>query len=191
MNPVAELNRRLDNLLRLGTIAEVDHPSARVRVKSGDILTGWLPWITPRAGTTRAWDPPTVDEQVLILAPTGELTTALVLTGIYRDAHPAPADDPELHHRIYPDGAVIEYHHGEHQLHAILPAGGTVRIVAPGGITLVGDVAIEGHLEVDGSHVTHNGINIGHNHVHVGVVAGGGTTGAPLPLGGAGGEDGP
>ena len=47
---VIDLARRLANLLRLGTIEQVDHPAARVRVRSGDIVTTWLPWFTWRAG---------------------------------------------------------------------------------------------------------------------------------------------
>ena len=35
----AEINRRLDNIIRFGTIAEVDYATARARVKSGQILT--------------------------------------------------------------------------------------------------------------------------------------------------------
>ena len=56
---LVELLRLIHNLIRLGTIAEVDHARARVRVQSGELLTNWLPWIEARAGTTRDWDPPT------------------------------------------------------------------------------------------------------------------------------------
>ncbi|WMR36092.1 phage baseplate assembly protein V, partial [Metapseudomonas otitidis] len=45
MNDFATLARLLENLIRLGTIAEVDHAAARVRVQSGQLLTGWLPWL--------------------------------------------------------------------------------------------------------------------------------------------------
>ena len=48
----AELTRRIDNLIRFGIIAEVDHATARARVKSGQILTDFLPLVTLRAGTT-------------------------------------------------------------------------------------------------------------------------------------------
>ena len=140
MNPIAELNRRLDNLLRLGTIAEVDHPATRVRVKSGDILTDWLPWIERRAGTTLDWDPPTIGEQVLILAPTGELSTALVLTGINSDFHPSPSDKPYICLRRYPDGAEIEYDHKNHHLRATIP--GSVEIDAATEIDILSGTVI-------------------------------------------------
>ncbi|WP_331275291.1 MULTISPECIES: hypothetical protein [Pseudomonas] len=52
MTDIAALSRLIENLIRPGTIAVVDHGSlldtrhARVRVQSGELLTGWLPWPT-------------------------------------------------------------------------------------------------------------------------------------------------
>lgn len=43
MNDFAALSRMIENLIRLGTIAAVDHAAQRVRVLTGDLLTGWLP----------------------------------------------------------------------------------------------------------------------------------------------------
>ena len=66
MTDIASLSHLIENLIRLGTVAEVDHGSlpdkrpARVLVQSGELLTGWLPWTALRAGTTRDWDPRTV-----------------------------------------------------------------------------------------------------------------------------------
>ena len=53
---LAELNSRVANLLRLGTILAVDLPRARCKVQSGRLETGWLRWATARAGTTRTWE---------------------------------------------------------------------------------------------------------------------------------------
>ena len=48
-----EILRRLENLVRLGTIAEVRHAKpARVRVNTGELLPTWGPWIDQRAGET-------------------------------------------------------------------------------------------------------------------------------------------
>lgn len=44
----AELMRLLSNIIRTGIISEVDEKSWRVRVRSGELETGWLRW-TPRA----------------------------------------------------------------------------------------------------------------------------------------------
>ena len=62
-----EILRRLENLVRLGTIAEVRHAKpARVRVKTGKVTTAWRPWFALRAGEDREWDPPTVGEPVIL-----------------------------------------------------------------------------------------------------------------------------
>lgn len=107
----ADLARRLDNLIRLGTIAAVDHARALCRVRSGGLLTDWLPWAERRAGTTRTWNPPTVGEQVLLLCPSGEPGAGIVLTGIYTEAHDQPSASADEHVTHYPDGARIAYNH--------------------------------------------------------------------------------
>lgn len=119
MQSAAEMLRLIHNLLRVGTIAAVDHQRARVRVKSGELLSAWLPWIEGRAGTTRDWDPPTLGEQVMLFSPGGDPAAGIVLTGIFSDAHPAPSTSPDIWHRVMPDGAVIEYNHQAHRLHAV------------------------------------------------------------------------
>ncbi|EPA9011633.1 phage baseplate assembly protein V, partial [Escherichia coli] len=42
--------RLLSNIIRTGIISEVDEKSWRVRVRSGELETGWLRWNTTRAG---------------------------------------------------------------------------------------------------------------------------------------------
>ena len=43
-----EVSRRLENLVRRGTIAAIDHQAARVRVSTGPNTTDWLPWLALR-----------------------------------------------------------------------------------------------------------------------------------------------
>lgn len=185
MTDIAALSRLIENLIRLGTIAEVDHGSlqdkrpARVRVQSGDLLTGWLPWAALRAGTTRDWDPPTVGEQVLVLSPSGQTAQGIAITGLFSALIPANGDRAGLHRRTYPDGAVVEYDSEAHQLLATLPAGGRVEIVAPGGFKLQGDVDIDGLVTVTRD-VVAAGISLV-KHPHGGVQAGNAQTGAPTP----------
>ncbi|EFB6659436.1 phage baseplate assembly protein V, partial [Escherichia coli] len=44
----AELMRLLSNIIRTGIISEVDEKSWCVRVRSGELETGWLRWNTTR-----------------------------------------------------------------------------------------------------------------------------------------------
>ncbi len=134
MNNVAEMLRLINNLIRLGTIAEVDHATARVRVKAGELLTAWLPWIEGRAGTTRTWSPPTVGEQVIVFSPGGDLAAGIVLTGIYQQAHPAPSSSPNVIGRWLPDGTRIEYDHEASTL--TIDCVGAVHVKASGKVTV-------------------------------------------------------
>lgn len=116
MKNAAEILRLLNNLIRIGTIEEIDHKAARVRVTSGDNLTGWLPWRAARAGASTTWDPPTKGEQVVLLSPSGDLSQAIVFESIYSDDNPAPSDSENLWLKKFPDGTEVRYDHGEKKL---------------------------------------------------------------------------
>lgn len=147
-----ELERRVANGVRMGAVVAVDLPNARVRVKSGEIETAWLPWCAGRANSgKRNWDAPTVGEQVLMLAPGGDLRQAVVLPGVYQEAAAAPLDNADKDHTVYSDGTVIEYDRALHALTADLQGtklfadrdkieltiGGTVLTMTASGTTLV------------------------------------------------------
>lgn len=187
-----ELLRRLDNLLRLGTIAEVDHAKALVKVQSGNILTDWLPWLTFRAGTSQTWSPPTINEQCLILAVSGEFTTAVVLVGLYTQN--APSHNPDEHCFAFADGAVIAYNQTSGHLSAknckTAEIHATEKITADTpSLTCTGNVDIHGSLSVKGAITTQSsmtaqgevsgmGINLS-THTHSGVEVGNKRTGTP------------
>ena len=177
MNDIAEIRRRLDNMIRLGTIAQVDHAKALCRVQSGAILTGWLPWLSLRAGTTKRWNPPSNGEQCIVYSPSGELAQGIALVGIYSSNNPAPGNVANLDRTTYPDGAVIEYDAAAHKLRAQLPGGGQAELIADGGITIVGDITLTGTLTASVD-VIAAGISLV-NHLHGGVMAGPADTGAP------------
>ena len=90
---VGEIERRLNRVLTLGVVAEVDLAVARCRVRYGaEATTDKIPWLTWRAaGEDSSWWAPQVGEQVLLLAIGGELEGAVALPAIYSDARPAPS----------------------------------------------------------------------------------------------------
>ena len=157
---LVELARRLANVVRPGVVAEADYALARVRVKYGEAsaagggnteaVTDWLPWLAGRAGGDIEWWAPEIGEQVLVLAPSGELANGVVLAGLYSQARPAPAASSDVHLVRYLDGAEIEYDREAHRLRAVLPEGGTAEITAPDGVTISGDVTVTGDVTVDG-----------------------------------------
>lgn len=188
MNNAAEILRLIQNIVRLGAIAEVDHgaPGERlpaVRVRSGELLTGWLPWANGRAGTTRDWNPPTRGEQVMILSPGGDLANGVAMPSLFQMIHQPPSNDPGKIARQFPDGALFEYDHENSVLRINLP--GSIEIHAPGGTQWVGNIDHQGDINREGSDTqtsgtkTHNGKNVGSDHTHGGVQGGPSNTGEP------------
>jgi phage baseplate assembly protein V len=166
-----DIERRTANQIRLGTVLAVDHAQARVRVKSGEIETAWLPWSTGRASAAkRRWDPPAVGEQVVMLSPGGDMRQGIVLPGVFQTAAGAPSASSDKDAVAYGDGTTIEYDRGSRTL--LVDFGGTSVTATPDGITLtVGGVSLvvsADGVAITGGLVTHNGVNIGSTHMHEG-----------------------
>ncbi|WP_431274228.1 phage baseplate assembly protein V [Variovorax ureilyticus] len=141
---LSDLQRQVANLVRVGTIAEVDHghtpPLVRVQLTDDEdhnnARSDWRPYIERRAGDTGTWNPPTVGECVLLISPGGLTEAGFALPGIPTDSHPTPSSDPNKTVTKYPDGAIVEYDHGAHALKVTLPAGGTADIDVPDSINV-------------------------------------------------------
>ncbi|NHQ84886.1 phage baseplate assembly protein V [Iodobacter sp. HSC-16F04] len=155
MNQTAEHSRILESLIRIGTVAEVDHTSALCRVQSGELLTDWLPWLTARAGNVRVWSPPSIGEQVVLFSQSGEVGAGVVLPGLFSDAMPAPSQSADLCCTAYPDGAVMTYNYASGALSATgiktaqIQATDHVTVDCPettttGNLTVGGDLVIKG-----------------------------------------------
>jgi len=127
---IAELERRLLNMIRFGMITSVDLNSATCRVKLDDThTTGDLPWSVQRAGNVRTWSPLSVGEQVMIISPAGDLTQGVVVPSLYQNAHPAPSNKANEHITDYGDGTVITYDTTAHKLR--IDCASTVEVIAP------------------------------------------------------------
>lgn len=199
MNVTGEHDRRLANVVRVGTVAALDEPNARVKIDLGDLITDWLPWATTRAGGDRSWSAHEVGEQVLLFAPSGELAAAVVMGAINQDAHPAPAVSKDHTRYQWADGAFVDYDRTGHLFQLDVPVGGSILLrigqttlkledgkttlttphldvvaaqtVLTGGLTVAGQTALAG--------VTSNGHDIGSTHKHTGVSAGAAVSGSP------------
>lgn len=187
---VTELVRRIEQMLRLGTVVEVHHTEARCRVRSGQLLSAWVPWMVRRAGETRTWSPPTVGEQCLLLSPGGDASAAIALVGLYSAGRAAPSDNAAVHTTHFPDGAVVTYDHAAHALSATLPGDssfaitattGTINVdqltVNAGGTTWNGPIQLNGRMDAT-EDVTATGISLV-NHVHGGIDRGNASTNPP------------
>lgn len=174
---IFDILRRLENQIRYGTIAAVDHQAARCTVSTGGLSVPNLPWLAQRAGSSLDWDPPSVGEQCILFSPSGEPALGVALVGLFSQQRPAPSNSATVRRRKYPDGAVIDYDHATSTLTATLPEGGKAKLVAPGGVTILGNVDITGTVTVS-EDVIAAGISLV-SHVHGGVQGGPSKTGAP------------
>ncbi len=141
-----EIERMLANVILVGDIIEADYANALVKAKSGKIETGWVPWITTRAGNDADWWAPEVGEQVVILSPNGNPELAVVLPAIYQNQYPAPDNKPTVRRVLFADGADFSYDREVKALKIILSEGATTDLVSKGGVSIVGNVHVTGNI---------------------------------------------
>lgn len=149
----ADILRRLENLIRLGTIKTINpsEPYLTVTVETGEITTGQLRYVNLRAGDDKTWDPPSIGEEVIIFSPCGVLEIGFVLGGLNNLTHPVISKDLNKNIRLFADGCSISYDTKNHALDVILPANGTAVITALGGLTINANTTINGNVQVNGS----------------------------------------
>ena len=123
---MTEAERRISNVALMGQVVALDTARARVRVQAGPITTGWLPFATMRAGPDRTWHAPEPGEQVVLVAPGGDLNQAVVVGSLYRAAYPPPADNADISRTEWKDGASLAYDRQLHHWHLSVPAGGKI-----------------------------------------------------------------
>lgn len=145
---VVELQRRLANIVRKGTVYELDADAARARVKYDEqddgtpVVTTWLQWGVRRAGPDRTWWAPEVGEQVLILSPAGDLRQAVIVCSLWREAYPPNGDAADLTRTDFADGSYVEHDRET----------GNLTIRATGNITITAD----GNVDINGSRIDLN-----------------------------------
>ncbi len=106
---INELERLLTNLINIGTVDQADYANAKIKVKIGDIVTDWLPFLVQRAGNDFDWWAPEVNEQVVVFAPGGDLAQGFVYGSLYQAASPAPATTETVRRVQFADGTIVEY----------------------------------------------------------------------------------
>ncbi|WP_313396784.1 phage baseplate assembly protein V [Pantoea septica] len=187
---ITELMRLITNLIRTGTVSEVDPVNWLCRVKTGDIETNWINWLTTRAGSTRTWWKPTVGEQVVLLSLGGNLETAFALPAIYSDAFPPPDYSENGATTVFQDGGWFQYEPETGQL--LIKNIKSVRIEAADGIQLIteqfgvdadqtrinSETVMNGDVTHGGGSMSSNGVVV-HTHKHGGVKSGTDMSGGP------------
>ena len=188
---IGELQRQISNLVRVGRIVELDEANARVKLSVSGLTTDWLPWSAARAGKTRTWSPPQVDEQVIMVSPFGDMGQAVVVGSLFQDESAAPAASKDQETTIYPDGSTVDYNSATNTMTVTVAAGGNVvvncqvaTINAATSVTLdtpqttiTGNLTVEGDTDVQA--IVSRDKDISSTHTHGGVLPGGASTDVP------------
>jgi phage baseplate assembly protein gpV len=115
---------------RFGTVSNVDvtHGLARVLLQPENVLTGWLPVLSPWVGAGWGlWAPPQPGDQVLVLAQEGEIEHgAVIARGWSAESPPPQAALGEL---------VLQH-----------SSGTQLRLANDGTVRVVGDLRVDGDV---------------------------------------------
>jgi phage baseplate assembly protein V len=131
---LTDLSRRMSNLIGLGTIAEVDHLSARVRVDLNGRKTAWLPVPAEIGANFIRWRPLRIGTQVLVACPAGDPANAIIVQFLYSAALPPPANRGDVDVIVFDDGTTIRHDSATHELTII--SAGDLRLKAEGELWL-------------------------------------------------------
>lgn len=164
----------IGQLAGYGRIASVDLAGGYVTVRQGDTETAPIRWVMGGGGKTRVWSRPKVGEQVLVIAPEGDIAGAIALRGVHsRDFPPIADADREMIE--FEDGAIVSYDPAQHILAFALPAGATVTIDAD--VRFLRNVRVDGTIEAI-KDVIGDGKSL-KDHLHTKVQAGTAISGPP------------
>ncbi|MCW2319187.1 hypothetical protein M2322_004756 [Rhodoblastus acidophilus] len=166
LDRIAELEKRVERMFRVGKVTDVDPAKQLYRQEIGLDPDGQpvkSPWIrySQIAGARKSHSPPSKGQQMLMISPDGEFRTALGVPHGWSDENPAPSDKDE---DVEVRGDV-----------KITNDGKSITKVIK-GVTYVFSAS---GLDVKGGKITHDGKDIGSDHTHEGVEPGAGKSGPP------------
>ena len=110
-----ELERRLNNMVMVGTVLEVDHATRKLKVEIGEIRTAWLNWPTEMGRNYRRWRPLRKGQQVVLSSPSGDPAQAVITGMLYSNALSAPSSTPDLDLIEFEDGTRFQYDSASHE----------------------------------------------------------------------------
>lgn len=154
----AEADRRIGNMVQIGKVTSVTGDGS-ARVQIGDLATRALPVMALRAGGMQVWWMPTVGEQVMVLAPSGDMARAVIIGSLM--AGNEPSNDETV--------PVIDLRGGDMILRGNLKIEGTLHI--EGTQTITGDLTGDADIVASGISLV--------THTHSGVVPGPAETDGP------------
>ena len=161
-----ELERKINNIIQVGTVVEIDESKALARVNILGRVTDFLPVKMIGNSFVKVWVPIRVNEQVLVVCPYGNANSGFIIPSIFN----VNCKEPDGSN---PDNAIIEFAGGV----KIDCDGSTVNVTAPvnvnvtattatvsaantiitsettnnGNVTINGNLAVNGNIAMNGS----------------------------------------
>jgi phage baseplate assembly protein V len=120
-----DVDRRTNNMLRVGEIVEVDYVKAvaRVEMQGGETVTDWIPWLTMRAGPADVfWWAPEPGEVVMVGSLSGELHNGFIMATAFSNGNRNAARGTVCR-ATFADGTQVEYDRKAHHLIVNIAAG--------------------------------------------------------------------
>lgn len=131
---VSDLLRRIENLLKVGVIHEVDLDAKKLRVKMGDIITGWLNMPGEVTANYIRWRPLKTGTQVLVASESADPANAIIVQILYTADNQPVSTEETLDIIQFNDGTAISYNTATSALTAALASNGHITATAPQGI---------------------------------------------------------
>ena len=161
-----ELERRINNLIQVGTVVEIDESRALARVNILGRVTDFLPVKMIGNNFVKVFIPIRINEQVLVVCPFGNANSGFIIPSIFNVNCKEPSGSN-------PDTAIIEFAGGVR----IDSDGKTVNVTAPvnvnvtattatvtaantiitsettnnGNVTINGDLTVNGNIAMNGA----------------------------------------
>lgn len=139
-----ELSRRIAGMVRIGLISEVDYAQTRIRVQSGQIETGWLPWPASMGRNYVGWRPLAVGQEVILLSPSGDLSQAVVVGLLHVESDPPPSTDETLDIVRFRSGTTVQHDADTGDLLITAARHVTINVAGDATINATGNVDIDG-----------------------------------------------
>lgn len=111
--PVANTERELGSIPALlyglvlpCKVSQTNYEAGKVRLTIHEggmdaFVTEWVPWIAPRSGNTREWNPPEIGEKGLLISPSGKTKNGYYMPASFYSEAPLPSSLVDEHKIIY------------------------------------------------------------------------------------------
>jgi len=146
---VRELERRINNIIQIGTVVETDNKKALARVNILGRVTDFLPVKMIGNSFVKVFIPVRVNEQVMVVCPYGNANSGFIIPSIFNKSCKEPVGSS-------PDLAIVEFSGGVRidsdgvNLNLFTP--GLLNIAATAGI----NIASSGVINIRGSKINLN-----------------------------------